>query len=63
MNRRVSIQTPLGDALQFRQLVGREALSQLYSFDVDLLGNSNALDPKAMLGKAASVTVETELAW
>ncbi len=60
MNRRVSIQTPLGDALQFRQLVGREALSQLYSFDVDLLGNSNALDPKAMLGKAASVTVETE---
>jgi type VI secretion system secreted protein VgrG len=60
MNRRVTIQTPLGEALQFRQLVGREALSQLYAFDIELLGNSNALDPKALLGKAATVAVETE---
>jgi len=60
MSRRVSIQTPLGEALQFRQLVGREALSQLYAFDIELLGSSNGIDPKALLGKAATVAVETE---
>ena len=60
MTRRVTIQTPAGDALQFRQLVGREALSQLYAFDVELLGNSNNIDPKTLLGKATTVSVETE---
>ncbi|MDH6593887.1 type VI secretion system secreted protein VgrG [Variovorax sp. TBS-050B] len=60
MKRRVSVQTPLGEALQFRQLVGREALSQLYSFEVDLLGQSNALEAKSLLGKTATVAVETE---
>ena len=29
MTRRVTIQTPLGQALQFRQLRGHEALSEL----------------------------------
>ena len=53
VSRRVSIQTPLGDALQFRRLTGREAPSQAYVFDVDLLGNNNAIDPKALLGKAS----------
>jgi type VI secretion system secreted protein VgrG len=60
MKRRVTVQTPLGAALQFRRLVGREALSQLYGFELELLGNSNALDAKALLGKSASVAVETE---
>lgn len=60
MKRRVTIQTPLGDALKFHRLVGREALSQAYAFDIDLLGSTNALDPKALLGKSATVTVQTE---
>lgn len=60
MTRRVTIQTPQGESLQFRQLVGREALSQLYAFDVDLLGNSNNIDPKTLLGKVSTVAVETE---
>jgi len=60
MTRRVTIQTPAGEALQFRQLVGREALSQLYAFDIELLGNSNNIDPKTLLGKATTVSVETE---
>lgn len=58
--RRVTIQTALGDALQFHQLVGRESLSEAYSFDLDLLGNRNDLDPKALLGKNATVMVRTE---
>ena len=60
MKRRVTIQTQLGDALKFHRLVGREALSQAYAFDIDLLGSTNALDPKALLGKTATVTVQTE---
>ena len=60
MSRRVTIQTPLGESLQFHQLVGREALSQLYTFDIDLLGSSNAIDSKALLGKAA---LPDELPW
>jgi type VI secretion system secreted protein VgrG len=59
--RRVTtIRTPLGDALKFHRLVGREALSRAYVFDVDLLGSSNALDPNALLGKSATVCVRTE---
>ncbi|CAN7472186.1 type VI secretion system tip protein TssI/VgrG [Variovorax paradoxus] len=60
MKRRVTIQTPLGEMLQFRQLVGREALSQLYAFDIHLLGRSNAIDAKSMLGQACSVALKTE---
>jgi type VI secretion system secreted protein VgrG len=61
MSRRVTIQTPAGsDVLQFHRLVGREALSQLYAFDIDLLGSHHGVDPKALLGKAATVTLQTE---
>jgi len=60
MTRRVSIQTPMGKALQFHRLTGREALSQLHDFDVDLLGTSNSVDPKMLLGKTATVAVKTE---
>ena len=60
VKRRVTIQTPLGEALQFHRLVGRETLSQAYVFEIDLLGSSNAIDPKTLLGKAATVAMETE---
>jgi len=60
VKRRVTFRTPLGEALQFHRLVGREALSQAYAFDLDLLGSSNAIDPKALLGKPATVVMETE---
>ncbi|GKT25482.1 type VI secretion system tip protein TssI/VgrG [Acidovorax sp. SUPP3334] len=60
MTRRVTIQTPLGEQLQFRQLQGKEALSELFSLDVDLLSESKSIDPKALLGKSATVVVETE---
>ena len=60
MKRRVTIQTPLGEMLQFRQLVGREALSQLYAFDIQLLGRHNAIDAKSLLGQACGVALKTE---
>ncbi|MBF0743830.1 type VI secretion system tip protein VgrG, partial [Shigella flexneri] len=59
-NRRVTIQTPLGEALQFRQLQGEEALSALYALEIDLLSKDKGIDPKALLGLGATVVVETE---
>jgi len=60
MSRRVEIRTPLGEALQFHRLIGREALSRLYRFEIDLLGQHNAIDPKALLGQGATVVMQTE---
>jgi|GEM_PF-2012801 len=60
MTRRVEIRTPLGEALQFHRLVGREALSRLYRFEIDLLGQHNAIDPKALLGQGVTVVMQTE---
>lgn len=60
MTRRVTIRTPMGEALQFHRLAGREALSQLYAFEIDLLGSSNGIDPRMLLGKPATVEVRTE---
>lgn len=60
MTRRVTITTPVGDALQFHRLAGRETLSQPYVFDIDLLGSHNGIDPRALLGKSASVAIQTE---
>ncbi|WP_416406436.1 type VI secretion system tip protein TssI/VgrG [Paracidovorax citrulli] len=60
MTRRVTIRTPLGEQLQFRQLRGSEELSQLFSFDIDLLSEGRDIDPKALLGKTATVEIETE---
>ncbi|GKT01165.1 type VI secretion system tip protein VgrG [Acidovorax sp. SUPP3434] len=60
MTRRVTIQTPLGEQLQFRQLQGKEAISQLFCLDLDLLSDSKSIDPKALLGKNATVVVETQ---
>jgi type VI secretion system secreted protein VgrG len=59
-SRRVTIQTSLGDALQFHRLVGTEELSKLYLFELDLFASSNALDPKALLGKSATIAIQIE---
>jgi len=60
MSRRVTISTPLGDALQFRELHGREAVSELFEFDIELISDSKSIDPKALLGQAATLTIETQ---
>ncbi|RAR71258.1 type VI secretion system secreted protein VgrG, partial [Paracidovorax anthurii] len=60
MSRRVTIQTPLGEQLQFRRLRGREDISQLFSLDIELQSEDKDIDPKALLGKNATVVVETQ---
>ena len=54
MTRRVTIHTPLGDELHFRELRGQENISQLFSLDVEMLSENESIDPKALLGKNAT---------
>ena len=60
MTRRVTINTPLADQLQLRRLQGREEISHLFALEIDLLSESDSIDPKALLGKGATVVVETQ---
>jgi type VI secretion system secreted protein VgrG len=58
--RRTKINTPLGDTLQLRQFHGTEEISKLFAFNVQVISDSKSVDPKALLGKSASVEVETD---
>jgi len=60
MTRRVTIHTPLGDELHFRELRGQENISQLLSLDVEMLSENESIDPKALLGKNATIEIETQ---
>lgn len=60
MNRRVVIQTPLGDQLQFKKLHGHEALSELSMFEVDLVSTNNSIAPSDLLGQSVTLEVETD---
>src|SRR2546427_194432 len=60
MTRRVTIHTPLGEQLHFRELRGQENISQLFSLDVEMLSESESIDPKALLGKNATIEIETQ---
>ena len=60
MTRRVTIHTLLGDELHFRELRGQENISQLFSLDVEMLSESESIDPKALLGKNATIEIETQ---
>ena len=58
--RRTKINTPLGETLQLRQFHGTEEISKLFAFNVQVISDSKSVDPKALLGKSASVEVETD---
>jgi type VI secretion system secreted protein VgrG len=60
MSRRVEITTPFGTQVQFRQMIGTEALSSLHGWEIDLVSDSKSLDYKQALGKHATLTVETQ---
>ncbi|TDR34788.1 late control gene D protein (GPD), partial [Tahibacter aquaticus] len=60
MNRTLNVTTPLGpEMLRFDSLEGREALSQLFDFQLTLKSEEKGLSPQAMLGQP--VTVDFEL--
>src|SRR5260370_171018 len=57
MTRRVTIHTPLGEQLHFRELRGQENISQLFSLDVEILSESESIHPKALFGKKATTNL------
>jgi len=53
--RRIGIETPLGpDALLLVGFNGREELSRLFAYELDLRSENAAIDPKEIVGKAVS---------
>lgn len=57
MFNRITATTPLPGDLLFWSLTGREALSEPFVFDVELLSTRNRLDKTALLGKPMTVTI------
>ena len=58
--RLVDVNTPLGDALWFRQMTGTEALSSLFEYDVTFHADKVGLKAKSMLGLGVTLKVETQ---
>ena len=59
--RPIAIDTPLGaDVLLLKSFAGREAISQLFRFDLELLSESESIDFTAVTGK--NVTIRITLA-
>jgi type VI secretion system secreted protein VgrG len=57
-NRLISVQTPLGqDVLLLQSFTGREGISQLFKFDLDLLSDNNAVDFKSIIGQSVTIRV------
>lgn len=60
-DRRIAIQTPLGDdVLLLRAMRGRESISQLFRFEVELLSSERTIAAEQLLGKIASIVVRNE---
>lgn len=58
----VTAHTSLGpDALRFRSLRGREGLSQLYEFDIELVSGSPSIDMKRLLGESLTLEIRTRV--
>lgn len=55
-NREIQIATPLGDdVLLFYKMNGREHLSQLFEYDVELFSESFDIDPEKLLGENVTI--------
>lgn len=57
-NRLIAIDTPLGkDALLLQSFSGREGVSRLFSFQIDLLSESNSIDFSEIIGQNVTIRV------
>jgi type VI secretion system secreted protein VgrG len=59
MTRSITAITPLGDELLFSAMSGREEMSRLFEFQVELLSESHTISPPALLGKSISLDIMT----
>ncbi|MGI8742119.1 MAG: type VI secretion system Vgr family protein [Bryobacteraceae bacterium] len=58
VNRRIAIETPLGpDALLLRSFQGREAISRIFQFDLDLLSEKDSIPFDDVVGQRVTLKV------
>lgn len=55
-----TITTPLGAALLFSQMNGREGLGQLFNYELELLSDDPNIDENALLGQSATINVSLD---
>src|SRR5580704_19075839 len=56
--RQITIDTPLGeDVLLLRSLQGQEAISRLFSFDLDLVSEDPSINYEDIVGQAVTVSL------
>lgn len=61
MNRLFNLSSPFGDVLRFERLSGREAVSQLFEFELTASSEERGLaPPTAALGQPFTVEFEVE---
>jgi type VI secretion system secreted protein VgrG len=60
MNRLFNLSSPFGDVLRFERLSGREAVSQLFEFELTASSEERGLAPTAALGQPFTVEFEVE---
>jgi type VI secretion system secreted protein VgrG len=60
MNRLFNLTSPFGDVLRFERLSGREAVSQLFEFELTASSEERGLAPTAALGQPFTVEFEVE---
>ncbi|MFD4840216.1 type VI secretion system Vgr family protein [Achromobacter sp. NPDC058515] len=60
MNRVIVAETALGAVLKFKSMHGREALSELYEFEVELEAETTAISAPSVLGKPLTLEIETQ---
>ncbi|MGI9419078.1 MAG: type VI secretion system Vgr family protein [Geminicoccaceae bacterium] len=59
-NRDVVVKTELGDAFTFRHMRGREAISDVFDFELELLSEDDGIALEDMLGKPINLTMQLE---
>src|SRR5262245_1561904 len=57
--RRLRIETPLGpDVLLLTRFTGHEEVSRLFEYQLELVSNNDAIDPKAIVGKPVAFSTK-----
>jgi type VI secretion system secreted protein VgrG len=61
--RLIAVSTPLGkDRLLLTSLVGEEAISQLFAYEIEMLSLDHAISAESLIGRSVTMTITSEAA-
>ncbi len=60
MNRTVTAQTPFGQSLLFKKLVGTESVSELFQFDIVFVSKDANLQGRDIVGQPVTLKIDTD---